>query len=164
MHKKKKYQTDLLSLTPISKIDNSFILELVNTKGWLEFIGDRKIHTTKEADQYIQKINNMEMASYWVVSIKKCKTKIGIITLLKRSYLNNYDIGFAFLPMHIGKGYAFEATNCILKNTMLTSNILHAITMPSNHKSIQLIERLGFQFDKKIEENTETLYLYSIKK
>ena len=46
--------TDRLTLRPFTNADAGFIVELVNTPGWLEFIGDRNIHTEEDAINYLQ--------------------------------------------------------------------------------------------------------------
>ncbi|MEO0066067.1 MAG: hypothetical protein RI983_1393, partial [Bacteroidota bacterium] len=35
-------KTSRLNIRPINLVDSKFMLELVNTKGWLKYIGDRK--------------------------------------------------------------------------------------------------------------------------
>ena len=43
------YTTDRLLLDSLTPDDTEFILELVNTAGWLRFIGDRNIRTVDDA-------------------------------------------------------------------------------------------------------------------
>ena len=88
--------TDRLLIEPLSINDNSFIFELVNTEGWLKFIGDRNVHSKQEAIANIQRIKNTPNLIYWVVRLKDNHVPIGIISFLKRSYLEHFDIGFAF--------------------------------------------------------------------
>ena len=80
------------------------MLELVNTPGWLKFIGDRNIKTIEEAKVYVQEIITNAAIDYWIVKLSKDNTTIGIITLTKRDHLEHYDIGFAFLPDFTNKG------------------------------------------------------------
>jgi hypothetical protein len=49
-------KTSRLNIRPINLVDSKFMLELVNTKGWLKYIGDRKVHNVTDAEQYIQRI------------------------------------------------------------------------------------------------------------
>ena len=106
--------TPRLSITPLATEDAGFILELVNTEGWIKFIGDRNIHSEVDADTYIQKILANENITYWKVRLKDSEVKIGLVTLIKRDYLEHKDIGFAFLPHFSKSGYAFEATRAVL--------------------------------------------------
>ena len=104
-----RISTERLRLQLLTLEDYDFIEQLVNTNGWIEFIGDRNVHSKEDAVAYINKIINTENLFYWVVRIKGSNTPIGIISFLKRAYLEHFDIGFAFLPEYNGNGYAHEA-------------------------------------------------------
>jgi [ribosomal protein S5]-alanine N-acetyltransferase len=45
--------TERLRLDPFTFADAAFFKELVNTPGWLQYIGDRNIHSITDAEQYI---------------------------------------------------------------------------------------------------------------
>lgn len=156
--------TDRLLIGPLALTDAKFILELVNSKGWLEFIGDRNVHSEDDAVAYIQKINDNPKVTYWVARLKDAGTSTGVITFIKRDYLQHHDIGFAFLPIFAGKGYAYEAVKAVLSEAINNAGHSHilATTMTTNFSSIKLLEKLGLEFDKEIEVNDEKLQLYSI--
>ncbi|WP_310379081.1 GNAT family N-acetyltransferase [Flavobacterium sp.] len=155
-------ESNRLILQRVTLKDYSFIKALVNTKGWIQFIGDRQIHSDKEAKNYIEKIINIQNIKYWVVTLKDQNTAIGIITFIKRDSLDFHDLGFAFLPEFGKNGYAYEATNIVLEQLKLdkTQQTILATTIPENNKSIQLLEKLGFNFRDKIENNGEILSVY----
>ena len=134
--------TERLSIEPLTLEDTAFILELVNTEGWLRFIGDRQVHSEMDAREYIQKIIDNSNTDYSLVKRKEDQTKIGIITFIQRDYLNSPDIGFAFLPDFANKGYAFEATKAVLDNLQETKHLTHilATTIPENQNSIKLLK------------------------
>ena len=158
-------QTERLLLQPLSINDAAFILELVNTAGWLQFIGNRNVNNEKDAKSYIQNVLNNSNVTYWVVSTLNSKNPIGIITFIKRNYLPHHDIGFAFLPQYANNGYAFEAANTVLQSIVANkyySTVL-ATTIPSNTSSIKLLHKLGFEFDKEIIMQGETLSIYSMR-
>ncbi len=159
---KKELETDRLILKSLNLKDFKFIKTLVNTSGWIKFIGDRNIKTFENAKKYIQKITNNKDIQYWVVSLKEINNPIGIITFIKRDYLEFFDLGFAFLPDFEKNGYAFEASKAILLEIKLNSNHQNvlATTVPSNHKSIALLEKLGFIYMKEIINNDEVLLIY----
>src|SRR6476469_7277410 len=126
--------TDRLILKPLSPDDTEFIHALVNTEGWLKFIGDRNVHSPEDARAYVQKILDNPAVHYWAVSLKNNSHRIGIVTYIKRDYLDHPDLGFAFLPEHAGKGYAFEAAKTVLHFVLQNDgqqNIL-ATTLPAN--------------------------------
>jgi RimJ/RimL family protein N-acetyltransferase len=156
--------TDRLTLNRLTTEDADFIKELVNTEGWLRFIGDRNVHSKEDAVNYVEKIARNQNVHYWVVRLKEEGTSIGIITFLKRDYLEHFDIGFAFLPQYNGKGYAYEASRKIL--SMMGSKPEHstilATTLSGNINSIRLLSKLGLRFDREIEIGNELLQIYSI--
>ena len=154
--------TDRLFIEPLTFNDTAFILELVNTEGWLTFIGNRNVHSEMDAREYIQKIMDNSNTDYSLVKRKKDQTKIGIITFIQRDYLDHPDIGFAFLPAYSNKGYAYEATKAVLKNLIETNNLAHilATTIPENLHSIKLLKKLGLSYEKEIEVNKVKLQVY----
>jgi RimJ/RimL family protein N-acetyltransferase len=154
--------TPRLSIRPLSQHDQAFILDLVNTEGWLRFIGNRHIYSLAEASTYIQGILESTDTLYGVVELKAEGVPIGIVTLLQRSYLEHRDIGFAFLPAYSGKGYAYEAASATLRYVVQTFGLdtLLATALPYNRPSIKLLTRLGFSFQKAIQVNETGLHVY----
>ena len=154
--------TERLLINPLSASDNQFILELLNTDGWIKFIGNRHIHSLEDATTYIQKVVSTEHLVYWTVKIKEGEKPIGIITFIKRDYLDHQDIGFAFLPAFSKKGYAFEATTAVLQKLNLEYNLSYilATTKPENLASITLLKKIGLVFQKELEVGNEMLNVY----
>ena len=155
--------TQRLVLNIIAEEDDDFMRSLLNTEGWLKFIGDRNVHSKKDAIDYIRRIKNTPNLFYWVVKLKDVPTPLGIISFLKRSYLEHFDIGFAFLPEFNGCGYAYEAAEkvlCIASQKEEYSTIL-ATTIPQNVTSIKLLTKLGLHFEREIEVENDKLHVYS---
>ncbi len=154
-------QTQRLITNGLLDSDHPFILELLNTKGWLEFIGDRKVHTEDEAKAYIQKIKKTENLDYWVVRTQAQNQAIGVVSYLKRTYLEHYDLGFAFLPAYMGQGYAYEASKAVLDEIQAQFPVpIQACLLPHNMPSIKLLDRLGFVFEKNIEVEGAPMLVY----
>jgi len=153
-------ETERLTLRQFKNEDAGFIVELVNTPGWLEFIGDRNIHSEADAINYLQ---NGPIKSYrengFGSSMVELKdgTPIGMCGILKRDSLENPDIGFAFLSAYMGKGYAFEIANATLHHATHQWNLktICAITDPKNKRSIQLLEKLGLCHIKMVPSATD---------
>lgn len=150
--------------------DAGFIVELLNTPGWLEFIGDRNVRTEKQAKYYLE---NGPIKSYrengfglYLVETKESVANVGMCGILKRDSLESPNIGFAFLPEHTGKGYALEVAMATLKYAegQLKLPKISAITKPDNKRSIRLLEAIGLKLEKHMAwsyDNQEVL-LYSI--
>jgi [ribosomal protein S5]-alanine N-acetyltransferase len=155
--------TARLLLNVITEDDHDFVQSLVNSKGWLEFIGDRNVHSKQDAIDYIRRIKNTQDLIYWVVRLKDINTAMGIVSFMKRSYLEHFDIGFAFLPEFIGCGYAYEAAEKVLSIVAKdpTYSPVLATTIPHNTNSVRLLTKLGLHFEKEIEVEKEKLHVYS---
>lgn len=165
-------ETENLILEEIKVKDASFIYELLNSPFWIQFIGDKNVQSEEEAKLYIKKnylpqkdksgIGNL------VVRLKETGTPIGTCGFFKREELDHPDIGFAFLPKFMKKGYGFEAASALLNfaKNKLNINTVLGFTIPENIASIKLLEKLGlhqtgfFTF----KNDTEKLLLFSTNK
>lgn len=158
--------TERLTLSPLSEKDAAFVAELLNTDGWIKNIGDRNIRSEKDARECIKKVTDNPHITYWTVKLKLERVAIGVVTLIKRDYLQFNDVGFALLPQFFNKGYAFEATKAVLLyliNNNLLEDIL-AISLKENAPSINLIEKLGLTFEKTIDHDNNILGVYRASK
>ena len=99
----------------------------------------------------------------WTVELKDGGTPIGICGFVKRDTLPDADIGFAFLPQFAGRGYALEAAVGVMdygRDVLHLPRVL-AITTQDNESSGRLLGKLGFEFERLIEQNGEELKLFS---
>jgi [ribosomal protein S5]-alanine N-acetyltransferase len=99
----------------------------------------------------------------WTVVLKETGEAGGICGFVRRDTLPDADIGFAFLPQFERKGYAFESARAVMdygRNVLGLSRVL-AITTQDNEASGKLLDKLGFAFESLIEQNGETLKLFS---
>jgi [ribosomal protein S5]-alanine N-acetyltransferase len=157
--------TERLHLSEFTSQDAIFIMALLNSEGWLEYIGDRHIHSTQAAEQYIERAltkNYREKGyGFYKCSLRENGETIGMCGLIKRDYLPDIDIGFAFLPEFMGQGYAFEAAAATLSfaRKQLKATKIAAITIPSNLPSIKLLEKLGLTYEKTIQAPGEEVDL-----
>jgi ribosomal-protein-alanine N-acetyltransferase len=156
-------ETERLALRRMEITHSEFIFELLNTPDWLRFIGDRNVKSEGDAQNYIKRINLNPSTTYWVITLKENSVPVGIVSLVKRDFLDHYDIGFALLPRYEKMGYALEATRHVLQiesQKRLHEKIL-AVTITNNQKSIHLFEKLGLRLKETIEKGSETLSVYS---
>jgi RimJ/RimL family protein N-acetyltransferase len=150
-------ETERLFLRRFTADDAQFVLTLLNEPSFLRYIGDKKVRNLEDARQYIL---NGPIASYerhgfglYLVGVRESQTPIGMCGLIKRDELPDPDIGFAFLPDFWNKGFAFEAATAVLQDARerLSLERILAITSLDNEASINLLERLGFKFEKVIQ-------------
>lgn len=167
---KKILETTRLLLREFTLEDAPFVLELVNTPTWLQFIGDRGVRNLEDARHFLENGNLKSYAEYgfgfYAVGIKESETLIGMCGLVKRDSLDDVDIGFAFLPDAAGKGYGYEIASATLtyaKETLKLQKVI-AIVNPENKASIGLIEKLGLVYEKRIllPPTGKELLLFSI--
>jgi RimJ/RimL family protein N-acetyltransferase len=165
-------ETSRLQMDILASSDQSFILELLNTEGFIKFIGDRQVRSSSDADVYVKKIMGDPHITYWIVRLKEATQAMGIVSLIKRDYLPHHDIGFAFLPRFEKKGYALEAATAVLAKFLDAypeSKIL-ANPFPENVQSIQLLTRLGLHFEREmemegqVEAKSKKCHIYCISK
>ena len=163
-------ETERLRLREFDSTDGELIFELLNSPGWLKYIGSRSIATIEDAVNYIetklQKGYRESGFGFYLVELKATGVKTGMCGLVKREGLDDVDIGFALLPQYENKGYAYESSMAVIQyaKNKLKINKLAAITMPSNLTSVKLLEKLGMKFDKKISlpGDPEELFLYKM--
>lgn len=157
-------ETQRLLISTVTAEGADFILELVNTPEWITFIGDKNVKTVDDARAYIDAILSSPNLTYWIVRAKERAAQLGIVTVIKREYLEHHDIGFAFLPQHTKKGYAVEAAKAVLAAEVQSgrhTQIL-ATTLPENQASIVLLRKLGLAFEKEISVENKQLLLFSM--
>ncbi len=162
-------ETQRLQIQEVNLEDGSFIFDLLNSPGWIEFIGNRGIDTIADAEAYIQNplIEGYQKDGFglYKMVLKESEKPIGMCGLIDRSDLPHVDIGFAILPEYQGKGYTFEAAKATMEYgaSTLGLEVIWGITGPSNIKSQRLLEKLGLKFLKKIQFGNyeEDTWVYS---
>ncbi len=164
----KTFETERLWLKPMDETDASFLLQIVNSPKWLQFIGDRNLHTEEAAAAYIKEkvTSQLERLGYGnnVVIQKKDNMPVGVCGLYDRPGLPIIDIGFAFLENFEGKGYGYEAASSLLKGAKENFGLdkVCAITSMENQASQKLLLKLGLEYIKmiKLENDKEEMLYY----
>ena len=148
--------TERLVLEQFTTDDAAFMLELLNSPGFIKYIGDRNVRTVAEAAKYLE---NSALKSYndfgygvWKVSLKD-KIPVGLCGLINRETLDDIDLGFAFLPKYERLGYGYEAAIACLDyaRSVLKLNRIVAFTSLENIPSQNLLVKLGFTFERIIK-------------
>lgn len=162
-------RTARLLLRHMAASDAAFMLDLLNDKAWIRFIGDRGVRTLEQARDYI--LNGpVEMVErlgfgFYVVESKESGCPLGVCGLAKRDFLDDVDIGYAFAPQHWGKGYAHEAASAVLAHAKHDVGLkrIVATVRPDNAASIRLLEKLGLRFERALDRpEGGDLHLYGM--
>lgn len=160
-------ETERLTLRELHDGDAAFVLELLNSPGWIRFIGDRGMRTEDEARDYLAKgpIDMYRRLGFGLYAVLRRgdAAPIGMCGLIKRDGLDDVDIGFAFLDQHAGQGYAFEAAQAVMAHgrEVLGLQRIVAITSVDNDRSIRLLEKIGLRFEKLIPMKGEQVKLFA---
>ena len=166
----KVLETDRLILRHQTVEDAAFMLELWNDPSWIQNIGDPGVRTVEEARGRIatRGVESYETLGYgfYLVELKDGGLPLGICGFAKRDFLEEPDVGFAFLPRYWGKGYAYEAAAAVMEygKSVLGFTRIVAITSEHNEASGKLLEKLGLQFEKLLPYpgRDEMVRLYSV--
>lgn len=162
-------ETSRLILRELNFEDDAFILKLFNEPSFIDNIGDKKVRTLEDAQNYL---STGPMLSYiknrfglLCVVLKENNVPIGICGLIKRDMLEDIDIGYAFLPEFCSKGYAIESASAVKEyaNNNLEINRLIAVVKPGNESSIKLLKKMNFVFEKmvKLSPDEEEIKLFA---
>lgn len=161
-------ETERLHLREFTADDAAFIVALLNSPGWLRFIGDRGVRTEADALGYIERGPRASYARFgfglYCVVRKADALPVGMCGLLKRDTLPDVEIGFAFLPEHCGLGYAMESARAAIADGRRKADLrrLAAITQPDNSSSIRVLEKLGLRYERPVVmPNGETLSYFA---
>lgn len=142
-------KTPRLTLRELQRTDAAFALRLYNEPSFLQHIGDKGVRTLADAETNLQQGAIASYAEHgygmWLVENQQGEA-IGLCGLIKRDFLTETDLGYAYLPEYFGQGYAYEAASAVLayaaKHTALTTVV--AIVSPANLASKALLKKLGF--------------------
>lgn len=83
----------------------------------------------------------------WFVIEKKDGTKIGFILHFTNQPRGWIELGYALLPLEMGKGYGTEAVQIMVDYLFLTKDIMRvqATTDERNRASQRVLEKVGFK-------------------
>ena len=163
--------TARLRLSRLDLSDAAFIYHLYNTQPFIEFIGDKNLHSIEDAERMLLQgpiaMYREQGFGLWRGALKDCDTPIGICGLLKRETLPDVDLGYGMLPQYWGQGFAFEAADAVLRyaRDRLHLERLAAITSKDNESSIRLLKRLGMTWEMTLEpqgSGSEPVELFAI--
>lgn len=156
-----KLETKRLIIRELTIKDAPFFFELVNDPDWKRFIGDRNVKVLKDAEDYLtQRIipsyTNWGFGFYAVLE-KGQQKPIGVTGFIKRDELEFPDVGFAFLPIGRGKGFAYESTQAMMEHGVknLGFKTVLGIANNDNIQSHKLLQKLGLKYQKQIKMDGE---------
>lgn len=162
-------QTPRLVLRHLTPDDAEFMLGMLNEPSYIQNIGDRGVRTVDEARQFLLQgpIDSYARHGHGLyrVEAKQEGIPIGLCGLLHREYLQEVDVGYAFVPAAWGRGYAVEAAAACLAYGREQLGLVRivAVTTPENTRSIRVLEKIGLRYEKKVRlaADKEEIDLYA---
>jgi RimJ/RimL family protein N-acetyltransferase len=152
----KVLDTERLTLRWLTAADAPFMLGLLNEPSFIENIGDRGVRTLEGAGEYIARgaVASYEQNGYglYLVERKDGGVPVGICGLVKRPFLDDADVGFAFLPQYWSQGYAHESASAVMRlaRERLGLGRVVAIVSPGNGPSMRLLRKIGLEYERMI--------------
>jgi len=152
--------------------DAEFILRLLNTQKWKQYVSDRGIDTNEKAIDFLEAsiIPSYDKLGFgfYLIEKKEDHEAVGICGLVRREGLDDIDIGYALLPEYEGNGFALEAAQATLEWGFTTHHLTRilAITDQKNTQSISLLKKLGMNFTGLVQlpSDAKKLMLFSLTK
>ncbi len=143
-------ETEHLLLRRFVDDDAAFYRDMLADPDFINNIANRGIETVEQA---LQNMRERVYASYeahgfgmYLVERRSDGLSVGMAGLVKRDFLEDVDLGYAFLPLGRGQGLAAEAAAVVLDHarTEFKLHRIAAITAQDNIASISVLEKLGF--------------------
>jgi len=163
-------ETPRLRVERFTLDDAEFILRLLNEPSFILNIADKGVRSLDDARAYL---SDGPLAHYarhgfglWRVSEREGGNPVGMCGLIKRDTLEDVDLGYALLPEFTGRGYAGEVARAVVEHARSRHSLgrLLAIVSPGNQRSIRLLEKLGFAFERTVcwPPDDEEVELYAL--
>ncbi|HZF17665.1 MAG TPA: GNAT family N-acetyltransferase [Steroidobacteraceae bacterium] len=143
--------TERLILWQMTDEDAPLILELLNEPLFHRFIGDKGVRNLDDAIKYLR---TGPIASYaehgfglFLVERKADHVAVGMCGLLKRTSMEDVEIGFALLARYSGQGYATEAGLAVMQlgREKFALKRIAAIADIDNEASANVLRKIGLQ-------------------
>ncbi len=170
MEWKKHFETDRLKLRPFVEKDHEPFTDLVEDRKVVRFLSMptlEHLKNTKHLKDYtLFKTPEGKVGLTLLIRKKEDEEFVGIVGLRPNDEPDTYHFFCALQPAYWLKGYAKEAASVVVdfaRDEMKIENLV-AITNNDNIRSISLLEKLGFQFERieQTYDNGRTLQLYTM--
>lgn len=150
-------ETERLVVRPMTEGDAAFYLAMLSDPDFKRHIADRGVRDMEGA---VANMRERVFASYeahgfgmWLVCRRDTGEAVGMAGLVKREFLADVDLGYAFLPAGRGAGFTTEVCRGIMDHAARVFGLtrLAAIVSPGNAASIRVLQRLGFAHTGQIQ-------------
>jgi RimJ/RimL family protein N-acetyltransferase len=147
------HQTERLSFRPLVKEDFPFMCSLHTNKQIMKHIGTGLPRSEEQSqvamDLSLQIEKEDGRLGSWVVELKPDLGPIGMLIIRRpatKQKIAGLEIGYSFLPLHWGKGYAQETVLAMIKYAyqQFGPERIIALIKPANAASRNVLTKTGF--------------------
>ena len=161
-----KIETTRLYLREMIVSDASDLYALNLDPDVIRYTGDRAFDSIQDAYHFLEKYDHYENYGFgrWAVIRKQDDAFLGWCGIKYSSSIDEYDIGYRLMQRYWGNGYATEAAKACIDWAFeeLHLRTILGRSMGENVASLRVLEKLGLQYIKTIQENKEDLRIYKI--
>lgn len=163
-------ETPRLILRPFTLDDIEPSYELNLEEEVSKYTGDGGVVSVQEIERRIKEnvLGDYKKHGFGrlAIELKGGEQFIGFAGLKYMESYQDVDLGYRLMKKHWGKGLATEAGKACLKLGFetLRLNRIMAMVFTENKASINVLEKLGFSFEKELEEDGEHVFQYGLNK
>ncbi len=159
--------TERLILRKLEPEDSKCLQSLRSDERVNKYLNRPSDITAKQADEFIEKINNgikRDDWIFWAISVKGQNELIGTICLWNfNDEKTAAEIGYELHPDYQGRGFMGEAVQKVVEFGLneINLSIIKAHTNKNNDKSTALLKRSGFRLSSmrgEIREKDESIF------
>lgn len=160
--------TERVYLREMSESDGENIFLLNSNPNVLLYTGDQPFEDIESAENFIKSYDQYKLYGIgrWSAYLKESDKYIGWCGLKYHENEDYVDLGFRLVEEEWNKGYATECGRACLKYAFEYKNYTTIVsrTDARNIASMRVIQKIGFQYQKEINENGYQWLIFSIKK
>ena len=151
--------TERLILRQLSTEDKHEIFFLRSDSQVNEFLVAPLAKTIRDAEDFINKINTAtdnNESVYWAITLNTETRLIGTICIWNISHQESKaEIGYVLHPAFQGLGLMQEALTTTIRYgfEIMHLHLMEAVLHPENKRSIRLLERNGFSYNRSEEDS-----------
>lgn len=141
----KNLQTERLALSPVALRDLVFFVRLVGDVRVRQYLGG-PMPWPQRLKQFRAYRQGHPKVGIWAVRAIGCHSAIGLVVLSPHKDGEDYEVSYQFRPAFWGKGFAAEATACVVDHALNELGLRRVIaeTQTENAASCKMLEGLGF--------------------
>jgi len=161
-------QSDRIYLRRFEEGDAQFLYDLNADPEVIRFTGDPPFGSVEEALGFIKGYDHYLQYGHgrWMVIRRDDEECLGWCGIKYSPYLNEHDLGFRFAKQYWGQGYATESGRLAVRHSFgqLQIDTLVGRAMIDNQASVNVLIKLGFEYQKQIAIDHQAASQYVLRK